>query len=227
MGYGFSAETIESFARSALPQRVHSKLTVDVVAYDRWRPDPDEPELKEGDPYAHPQRRRTWKMSLDAIGWHAIADQYRKFPSPKDDDIFCGMEQPDQPYEEAGISGRIWDGNNLLYFPFVDFAPKARGIGDSSGSDRYSNAFWEELARLYPNRRFYVFDSGNSFHGLLCAVLSLQEKMQWSSFLWRHRERITDEKWITRSNHEDFGGVLRITAGKTRPVPRLKRWVNL
>jgi hypothetical protein len=219
VGYGYSVETIEAFARSAFPQRVHSQIEWLLVAWDRG-----------GESGSPSKRERSWFKPLDCQRWWYIIDSHRKTP-PKVDVVdaltWTTKKQDDTPYEEAGLYSGFGERSNGFISPprtwmaFIDFAPKPELF-----SSRAADAFWRDVERFAPKKRVYVFDSGNSYHGFLTATLDYRGLSEWHSLLGRH-PKVVDQGWLDKSRATLWGGVLRVTAGRPGPVPRLKQWVNL
>jgi hypothetical protein len=218
-------EVLESFLKGSFPERMLSRMCVDLVGYVRPKGSMQmvfDTDLMPAPDYL-PQRDDSRYIPLDCSGWRDIIARYRKAPVDR-----YGHDIP--PFEEAGFGTRVWDvkdtwGKSRLFLPLVDFAPGARGIGlDPPG--RVANAFWSGLAEMFPGKRAVVFDSGNGYHGIVETLMDANTYAGWLDFLGG--SECVDQKWLARARKAPYGGVLRVTTGRdNRPEPKLCRWVNL
>lgn len=232
MRYGLS-DILESLLKRSFPERMHYRMCVDLVGYDRpkdtgksvakWVTNADGQIDLMMSPDYRPSRDDSRYIPLDATGWRGTIEHYRKHPCDR-----FGRDLP--AFEEAGFGSRVWDvddtwGRSRLYLPLIDFAEGARGIGlDPPG--REANAFWEGLAGMFPGKRCVVLDSGNGYHGVVETLMDQHTYSNWNDFL--KSSPPVDQKWLARALRAPYGGVLRVTAGRdNRPEPRLCRWVNL
>lgn len=228
MRYGLS-DILESLLKRSFPERMHARMCVDLVGYDRPKAGsmptahPSDPWTLMPPPDYRPSRDDSRYIPLDASGWRGTIEHYRKHPTDR-----YGRDLP--AFEEAGFGTRVWDvddtwGRSRLYLPLIDFAEGARGIGlDPPGRD--ANAFWEGLAAMFPGKRAVILDSGNGYHGVVETLMDQHTYSEWLSFL--ETCSVVDQRWLARAKYAPYGGVLRVTTGRdNRPEPRLCRWVNL
>jgi hypothetical protein len=191
MPAGASIDTMESFVQSALPQRAQDEVLVTAVAYDR-------PAQKGVYP---PRNELKKQFPVSSRGWFNLVDEWRRNEGKE-----CG-----------GISSVFQDPflEEKMYLPFVDFNP-----GFLRGS-REEVAFYDALAENFPGKKFYVFESGASHHGMLASMLDVMGSNVWFALLTQHT-KIVDQKWVSMGAAD--GHVLRTTSARGRIVPRLTRW---
>lgn len=136
----------------------------------------------------------------------------------------CYRARVDSSKQEVGIGMRVHGkhvySNDVMYLAMIDFDP---GL---CADNRHIRAFWKDIGERYAGRKLYLFDSGNAHHALLDTIHDERAHAEWMETLSRHEE-VVDQKWIKFANAHPHGGVIRVTSGKTRPQPKLWKWVNL
>lgn len=208
---GASIETFEWFVKNHFPKTVHDRVAVEVYGWDRV------PAGKA----AYGIQSPIASFPIAATGWYDLCDRHRKYAAPA-----AGPWSTPKIYEEVGIGAKLVEFDNMHwtsvvrgYLCFVDFLPGLEKGG------RAVDAFYEALERI-KGRKFYVFDSGSAHHGFLNLLTDLNDHSMWLQFLKAHPQ-VVDQKWVKFADNNTHGGVLRISQGRSRPVPRLTRWVNL
>ncbi len=108
--------------------------------------------------------------------------------------------------------------------PFIDF--KGREL--LSGT-RHDSQFWDFLKKKFPGKKIYIFDSGNSYHGIVECALDSDTWYSWKVDLENFCHQVQDEDrpvvdtaWVGHG-----ANILRFSSGLQRPQPYLKCWINL
>lgn len=146
-----------------------------------------------------------WKISFSSRinGWERIVHKTRV----------------DNNRDEVGIGSFLGYDS---YLPFIDFEPGLFVV------NQYTEKFWRELSKLFMNKKIYIFNSGNAYHGIVESIVSLDFwYKEYLPFL-HNNNSVVDLKWINFAEKHNHKGVLRVTNGKNgRITPRLVKWVNL
>lgn len=215
----YSIQVIENVVKAHIPSRKHPDFRMQYFAWNRTKDDKSDPEIDVGtftktDPrgYIH-----TVSKTNQDVGYFTLDNQNW--------DYHCYLVRQNVQKQELGIGMKIddhrtYDIYSSLYLPMIDFEP---GL---MVQNRHTLSFWKQLSGLYPGKRFYLFDSGNAFHGLLDCLQSIRENTEWREFLSEHEE-VVDQKWIRFASMHSHCGVIRTTNGKRRPQPKLLKWINL
>ena len=109
-----------------------------------------------------------------------------------------------------------------FYIPIIDFAP----IVDIEQCDF-------SVLKQFGNNKLHIFNSGNSYHGVLNKLMSPFEYIKWVSVL--AELPFVDQKWIAYSannRYKDHSQVLRTTnslslGGIRRPEPTYLKDIDL
>lgn len=92
------------------------------------------------------------------------------------------------------------------------------GFGQPDG--RHFQALLDDLSKMFPGKKLYVYNTGSSYHGYVNTVLDRMAHYEMHDMMVQH-PKVVDQKWLS------LGGGLRWTAGYRRPEPKLTRWYNL
>lgn len=166
-------------------------------------------------------------FKADCLNWEKVVRDHHKVGVQFDRDSEWGYSDEQVASmlkEEVGIGAKLdmFNTHEPLYIPMIDFEP---GL---MMTNRHTKLFWEELQKYADDCRLYLFNSGNSHHGVLNRLMDSQTYCDWLQFLSEHEE-VVDQSWVefARAYYSEHAGVIRITEGKTRPCPTLLKWVNL
>jgi hypothetical protein len=210
----YSIQVIESTFTSLIQANQRDKFVVELYGWNRTKDDKSDPEIiavaEDQDDYAFVSRTNQKIVSFlaDVRGW----------------DSECYRAKIECQKEEVGIGMLVYypeySGGRPMYMTMIDFNP---GLAEQN---RHTLAFWKDIQHKYKGRKLYLFNSGNAHHGLMDILMDDQGHREWLNFLENH-EQVVDQKWVRFARAHEHGGVIRTTAGKNRPQPKLWKWVNL
>jgi hypothetical protein len=210
----YSIQAIESTFTSLIQATQLPNFTVELYGWNRMKDDKSDPEMitfAQADNNYTVMSRTNQKIgcfTADVKNW----------------DNQCYKAKMDCQKEEVGIGMRVYQpkrwGEHPMYLTMIDFNP---GLTEQN---RHTIAFWKEIESKYKGRKLYLFNSGNAHHALMDILMDDQGHYEWMSMLANHEE-VVDQKWVRFANAHEHGGVIRTTTGRTRPQPKLWKWVNL
>jgi hypothetical protein len=216
----YSIQFIENTFTALVRSTMRSKFNIELYAWNRTKEDKSDPEMinlsqDDADAYGHLVNSKVSRTNQQVGCFAGDVNNW---------DNQCYRTKVDVQKEEVGIGMRVYNPNPYheepMYLAMIDFNP---GLGTDN---RYTRDFWKDIQKHYTGRKIYLFNSGNAHHALLDTIHDQSAHEEWMSMLLQHEE-VVDQKWVKFANAHSHGGVIRVTAGKTRPQPKLWKWVNL
>lgn len=216
----YSIQAIENAFTSLLQPNQLPKFTVELYGWNRTKDDKSDPEIisfgQSDDDGSYDDAAKPVSRTNQRIGCFTA--------DVKNWDNQCYKAKMQCQKEEVGIGMRVYEpkryGEHPMFLTMIDFNP---GLTEQN---RHTVAFWKDIESNYKGRKLYLFNSGNAHHALMDVLMDEYSHYEWMNMLANHEE-VVDQKWVRFANAHTHGGVIRTTAGRTRPQPKLWKWVNL
>jgi hypothetical protein len=141
-------------------------------------------------------------LSGDSSGWEGL------------------VRRANKPGFEVGLDLTISHGReDDSYFVALDMLPGL--MKDCLETTR----FWEMLRKLFPGKKAYIFDSGNSYHLLINTLI---QRGSFIALLFQASKypKVMDTGWAYCALNKG-SKILRVLPTDTRIQPKLVKWVNL
>jgi hypothetical protein len=233
----YSVNTIQNVVTSLLPHALLKECHVQLHAWNRTKDDVSDAEFQESphddfddDPVFLPYGSVRWSTRSTPIANPSITNQkIGEFSVDIPDwDRQCYIAKHDANKEEVGIGLCIfeaplqWDPAatyDSIYLAMIDFNPGLMTL------NRHTHNFWKDCAVRLAGHKIWIFDSGNAHHAIINRLHANEAHSEWLSFLASHEE-VVDQKWVKFAQSYSHGGVIRVTEGRTRPKPKLVKYIN-
>jgi len=194
------ASFIENLVQSSIPLEVQEKYTINFISYNRIVGEVHD------DYFEKNNNKKTETYHAYEKDWDSLI-HILKYSSDHDEAGYVNM------LRHVGPRGHI--SNEDLYIPIIDFAPDL---------DEIDNINLSKLLKPFSGNKIYIYDSGNSYHGILDKILDFKDYKSWLSLL--KDSDFVDQKWLEMATNNYFGNfqqVLRTTSGLNRPEPKFSR----
>lgn len=202
-----SISLVEELVKSIIPIEDQGKYQFNLVSYSRkivdGRVDEDYME----------NVRKISTHSVEEKYWHDLV-YIHKYMTSMDEAGFSNV------LKHSDDKNLHFSGEKNLFIPIIDFAPNIdiEKIDLKKFLKRYN----------YDSHKLTIFNSGNSYHGVLDKLMSQKEYFVWLKIL--KRQNFVDYKWLSIASnnfYSDYSQVLRTTWTRARPEPKFLKQISI